>query len=137
MKKHQLLASRTYCLGMCGFTDTKYNEDADKTIEYLSDVCDKLADKLPLYFKEVNADNNVLEIETTMGKYVINKQAPNKQLWLSSPISGPHHYSMPEFSLKRPWKHWHSGRDGHNLIEMLEMEFSKGSGSLISFDSEQ
>jgi frataxin len=25
----------------------------------------------------------------TIGTYVVNKQPPNKQIWLSSPISGP------------------------------------------------
>lgn len=27
-----------------------------------------------------------------MGTYVLNKQPPNKQIWLSSPISGPKRY---------------------------------------------
>ena len=27
-----------------------------------------------------------------LGTYVINKQPPNKQIWLSSPISGPKRY---------------------------------------------
>ena len=29
---------------------------------------------------------------TEIGTYVINKQPPNKQIWLSSPISGPKRY---------------------------------------------
>jgi len=27
-----------------------------------------------------------------VGKYVLNKQPPNKQIWLSSPVSGPSRY---------------------------------------------
>jgi len=27
-----------------------------------------------------------------VGRYVINKQPPNKQIWLSSPVSGPSRY---------------------------------------------
>ena len=27
-----------------------------------------------------------------LGTYVINKQPPNKQIWLSSPVSGPKRY---------------------------------------------
>jgi frataxin len=27
-----------------------------------------------------------------VGTYVVNKQPPNKQIWLSSPISGPKRY---------------------------------------------
>lgn len=29
---------------------------------------------------------------TSKGTYVINKQPPNKQIWLSSPVSGPKRY---------------------------------------------
>ena len=28
------------------------------------------------------------------GTYVINKQTPNKQLWLSSPVSGPARFDL-------------------------------------------
>lgn len=31
-------------------------------------------------------------IHPTQGSYVINKQPPNKQIWLSSPVSGPKRY---------------------------------------------
>lgn len=31
-------------------------------------------------------------ISEAFGTYVINKQAPNKQIWLSSPVSGPKRY---------------------------------------------
>ena len=30
------------------------------------------------------------------GTFVVNKQTPNRQLWLSSPISGPFRYDMPD-----------------------------------------
>lgn len=38
------------------------------------------------------------------GTYVINKQPPNKQIWLSSPVSGPdryvkkHYFKFPIFN---------------------------------------
>ena len=31
------------------------------------------------------------------GTYVINKQSPNRQIWLSSPVSGPARYNLNEF----------------------------------------
>jgi frataxin len=34
----------------------------------------------------------VLKCETPQGTWVINKQPPNKQIWLSSPLSGPKRY---------------------------------------------
>lgn len=37
--------------------------------------------------------NGVLTINlVNHGTYVINRQTPNKQIWLSSPISGPKRY---------------------------------------------
>ena len=42
---------------------------------------------------DVNYSSGVLKLDfnSEEGKktYVLNKQAPNKQLWLSSPFSGP------------------------------------------------
>ena len=38
-------------------------------------------------------------ISPNVGTYVINKQTPNKQIWLSSPISGPKRYDLSNFIL--------------------------------------
>lgn len=44
-------------------------------------------------FDEINYADGVLTIEMTDGRaYVLNKQAPNMQVWLSSPISGPQRF---------------------------------------------
>ena len=41
-------------------------------------------------FEDVNYADGVLNIEMRGKKYyVLNKQTPNKQIWLSSPVSGP------------------------------------------------
>ena len=113
---------------MCGFNDVRYNEKADKTIDFLGDACDDLSEKIPNCFKEVNLESGVLEIETSRGKYVLNKQAPNKQLWLSSPLSGPHHYNMKESLDGSLDVDWESGRDKHGLFQKLESEFTTISG---------
>ena len=45
---------------------------------------------------DVNYSSGVMKVDFVddQGKktYVLNKQAPNKQLWLSSPFSGPQRY---------------------------------------------
>ena len=51
------------------------------------------------------------------GTYVLNKQAPNKQIWSSSPVGGPVRYD------------WHEGRwvyrrDGHELLERMSSELT-------------
>lgn len=71
----------------------------------------------------------VLSIETKdSGTYVINKQPPNKQIWLSSPRSGPKRY---DWSVKGEGMHEKEGsgqgdwvylRDGSTLAELLKEE---------------
>ena len=49
------------------------------------------------------------------GTYVINKQAPNKQIWSSSPVSGPVRYDLVQ-------RRWVYARDGHEMLQRLESE---------------
>ncbi|KAL5343725.1 hypothetical protein BJX70DRAFT_393779 [Aspergillus crustosus] len=65
------------------------------------------------------------------GTYVLNKQPPNKQIWLSSPISGPKRYDwvlegdqMHEKQDTRPFVNgqWVCLRDDSNLTELLNSE---------------
>jgi frataxin len=68
-----------------------------------------------------------------LGTYVLNKQPPNKQIWLSSPISGPKRYDwivegdyMHEKQESRPFVNgqWIYLRDGSNLTELLNSELT-------------
>lgn len=61
--------------------------------------------------------------EMNLGKhgiYVINKQAPNRQLWWSSPVSGPKRYN---YDLQQ--KAWRNSRDGHYMYDLLNRELSE------------
>ncbi|MCG8711236.1 hypothetical protein JHU04_004638 [Brenneria sp. 4F2] len=46
---------------------------------------------------------------------MINKQPPNKQIWLASPISGPNRFDFYNGE-------WVSLRDGTKLLEVLNKE---------------
>jgi frataxin len=68
-----------------------------------------------------------------LGTFVLNKQPPNKQIWLSSPISGPKRYDwivggdrMHEKQDSRPFVsgQWVYLRDGSNLTDLLNSELS-------------
>lgn len=68
-----------------------------------------------------------------VGTYVLNKQPPNKQIWLSSPISGPKRYDwvvegdqMHEKQESRPFVsgQWVYLRDGSNLTDLLNSELT-------------
>lgn len=62
------------------------------------------------------------------GTYVINKQPPNKQIWLSSPISGPKRYDWCIVGESQGEKegtgsgHWIYTRDGMSLNDLVLKE---------------
>ncbi len=57
------------------------------------------------------------------GSWVINKQGPNRQIWWSSPLSGPQRYE---------WRHnedeWVHTRSDENLLKILRAEMLEVSG---------
>jgi frataxin len=65
------------------------------------------------------------------GTFVINKQAPNRQIWWSSPISGPRRFRLDEEQ-----EHWVSTRNGEELMAVLEKELQQLLGSAFSFSSD-
>jgi frataxin len=62
------------------------------------------------------------------GTYVINKQPPNKQIWLSSPLSGPKRYDFCVASEGQGDKEgtglgtWIYARDGSTLDGLIFKE---------------
>ncbi|EGX48093.1 hypothetical protein AOL_s00081g89 [Orbilia oligospora ATCC 24927] len=66
---------------------------------------------------DVEFSAGVLTLDTPNGTYVINKQPPNKQIWLSSPISGPKRYDWIEEERK-----WVYSRDKSTLSSLLAEE---------------
>ena len=64
----------------------------------------------------------------TLGTFVLNKQAPNLQLWLSSPVTGPLRYGyVPEAGA------WLNVRDGHDLLKCLTDDFETLCGAQLDF----
>ena len=50
---------------------------------------------MALQEKKLKLADGVLTVKLNEhGTYVVNKQTPNKQIWLSSPVSGPYRYDM-------------------------------------------
>lgn len=68
-------------------SDNKLEELSDKLETALEDRYDKGAD--------VSLSNGVLTVVVDQDNtYVLNKQTPNRQIWLSSPISGPKRFDF-------------------------------------------
>ncbi len=86
---------------------------ADEALDNILEKADELSDERDDV--EVELSSGVLTLKTPEGTWVLNKQVPNRQLWLSSPVSGPCRYEYVEGT-------WTHTRDGSSLSELLERE---------------
>eukprot|EP01098_Paradermamoeba_levis_P015969 TRINITY_DN8394_c0_g1_i1.p1 TRINITY_DN8394_c0_g1~~TRINITY_DN8394_c0_g1_i1.p1 ORF type:complete len:183 (-),score=40.61 TRINITY_DN8394_c0_g1_i1:247-795(-) len=69
--------------------NANYQKIADNTLEQLSERLQTLEETLEEEF-DLELASGVLTMKLGgKGTFVINKQAPNRQLWWSSPVSGP------------------------------------------------
>uniref|UniRef100_A0A8C1HI60 Frataxin, mitochondrial n=1 Tax=Cyprinus carpio carpio TaxID=630221 RepID=A0A8C1HI60_CYPCA len=96
-------------------TETEYERLADETLDALAEYFEDLIDES---FTGMDYDvvfsSGVLTVKvgSDHGTYVINKQTPNRQIWLSSPTSGPKRY---DWTGER-WVYAHDGVALHNLL---------------------
>ncbi|GAA5964283.1 hypothetical protein JCM8115_006054 [Rhodotorula mucilaginosa] len=114
-------------------TDREYHDVADKTMdrltEYLEETIEAIdSDQAAAYDVEYSASmcgkSGVLTVRLgDHGTYVLNKQPPNKQIWLSSPKSGPKRYDWDK-------QHhvWFYHRDGDLLHDLLNRELRQALG---------
>jgi len=76
---------------------------------------------------DADLQSGVLTIEVEgVGTFILNKHAPLKQLWLSSPVSGASHYAFD--ATERVWR---STRGGDDLATLLEAELEDAAGTVI------
>ncbi|KAL0125234.1 hypothetical protein PUN28_004398 [Cardiocondyla obscurior] len=102
------------------------NETELSSVQY-EKICEETLDSLTEHFEElveaathlpdadVSYGDGVLTVKfgELHGTYVINRQTPNKQIWLSSPISGPKRYDF----IKTQWIYKHDGKSLHELLD--------------------
>ncbi|XP_006627032.3 frataxin, mitochondrial [Lepisosteus oculatus] len=100
--------------------EATYEKLAEETLDALAEYFDDLTDQ-PFTSGEydVTFSSGVLtvKISSDYGTYVINKQTPNKQIWLSSPVSGPKRYDWTG-------ERWVYSHDGMSLHDLLSKELS-------------
>ena len=65
--------------------------------------------------------------EAEVRTFLLNKHAPLKQLWYSSPVSGAHHYQAKGTA-------WVSTRDGSDLEQRLQAELAQADSLAAAFD---
>jgi frataxin len=85
----------------------------DSTFESLADsLLDTLEEGL-----DAERQGGVLTVESDDGTWIVNKHAPTRQVWLSSPKSGARHYAFePDSGL------WQDTRGGADLLTTLSLE---------------
>ncbi|XP_022904941.2 frataxin, mitochondrial [Onthophagus taurus] len=117
------------------------NESLDSI--HFEKVCEETLESLTEYFEElienakhlneadVSYSSGVLTVDFGLpyGIYVINRQSPNKQIWLSSPTSGPKRYNF--VSEENCWVYKH---DGVSLHQLLQEEITKIVGAEVDFN---
>ena len=96
----------------------EYHTHAEETFEQVLEELDAFFEEQRIMEAEVDEEAGVMEINCSEGTYVINKQPPTKQIWLSSPISGPKRFDYHAGQ-------WVCLRDGVKLADLLQAEMSQ------------
>ncbi|ATY66203.1 mitochondrial chaperone Frataxin [Cordyceps militaris] len=122
--KEPLPSSPELTYGAIELSESEYHDIADEFLEGVLTQFEALQDTREDIDIEFSA--GVMTItHTDKGTYVINKQPPNKQIWLSSPLSGPKRYDWCVVGEGQADKAgtgqggWIYGRDGSSLNALI------------------
>lgn len=95
--------------------------------EALESLFEQIEDQLGDWL-DVEMAGGILQIELPGGgAYVINKHAPNREIWLSSPTSGAWHFAADAGA-------WRSTRGTEELTQLLASELAAASGRAVRLD---
>jgi frataxin len=108
-----------------------FHKEADAILEeFCTAIDDAYSHRLDTNF-DCTYHEGILSVKLgKLGTYVLNKQTPNRQIWFSSPMSGPKRYNFDS-----PTETWKNTRDGHELRQFLSEELSKLTGIQINLTS--
>ena len=117
---------------VCSFstapTELVFHRAADEMLNNLQDRVETWGESSSFQDFDFNAEAGVVTISLgdDHGTYVINKQGPNKQIWMSSPFSGP-----LRFDYDLVTKTWIYQRDGSFLHQPLANELVAAGGGVL------
>ena len=90
---------------------------AKKTLDEIFSLTEKKSQEFDVDFE---GENLIIEINNST--FVLSIHNPTQQIWMSSPISGAHHFECKEEG--REFK-WISTRDNSiNLLDKIDLELS-------------
>ena len=93
-----------------------------RAAEILNSLFEQVEEQLGDWL-DVELNGGILQIELPDGgAYVINKHAPNREIWVSSPKSGAWHFAAA------PDGAWQSTRGAQELTALLAGELAAASG---------
>ncbi|KAK3009043.1 hypothetical protein RJ639_014977 [Escallonia herrerae] len=108
--------------------EDEFHRLADSTIHDLLEKIEEYADSIDIDGFDIDYGNEVLTLKLgALGTFVVNKQTPNRQIWMSSPVSGP-----SRFDWDRDAQTWIYRRNKANLLRVLESELEQLCGKPIS-----
>ena len=85
----------------------------------LTKIFESIIDKNYNFIEDLDLSNGILKIDLKNNKtYIINIQKNNKQIWLSSPFSGPKRFEY----INNEWVDIHNNKI--KLYELLNTEFN-------------
>ncbi|KAH7422250.1 hypothetical protein KP509_13G099100 [Ceratopteris richardii] len=98
--------------------EKEFHKLADELLHYLQEKFDELGEENDIEGFDIDHAEGVVTIKLgAFGTYVINKQTPNRQVWLSSPVSGP-----ARFDWDKEQCHWIYKRTKVEILKLLEKE---------------
>ena len=85
----------------------------------LTNIFESIVEKNYIFIEDLDLSNGILKIDLKNNKtYIINIQKNNKQIWLSSPFSGPKRFEY----INNEWVDIHNNKI--KLYELLNSEFN-------------
>ncbi|XP_021725523.1 frataxin, mitochondrial-like [Chenopodium quinoa] len=108
--------------------EDEFHRLADSTIHHLLEKLEEYGDSVDVDGFDVDYGNEVLTMKLgDLGTYVVNKQTPNRQIWLSSPVSGPSRFDWDPST-----QAWIYRRNKASLLGILEVELKQLCGESVN-----
>ncbi|KVH95945.1 frataxin, mitochondrial [Cynara cardunculus var. scolymus] len=108
--------------------EDEFHKLADATIHDLLEKMEEYGDSVDIDGFDIDYGNQVLTVKFgSFGTYVLNKQTPNRQIWMSSPVSGPSRFDWDQSA-----EAWIYRRTKAKLLETLETEVQQLCGEPIT-----